>query len=107
MTTKTNSISTNIDTAPATTKSKGRGKAKAPPAAKSQPPAQPAPTSKIGTLVALLQRSEGATLEAMMTATGWQGHSVRGAISGSIKKKLGLTVTTEMQDDVRVWRIAA
>ena len=43
----------------------------------------------------------------MMAATDWQAHSVRGAMSGSIKKKLGLTVTTEKQGDIRVWRIAA
>ena len=111
MTTKTKSTSTRTDTESAAAKPKGRVKTKAPPAADNQTLEQPAsakePTSKIGTLVALLRRPEGATLEAMMTATGWQGHSVRGAISGSIKKKLGLTVTTEKQGDIRVWRIAA
>jgi hypothetical protein len=64
------------------------------------------PTSKIATLVALMRRSEGAEIEEMMTATGWQAHSVRGAISGSVKKRLGLEVTSVKEVDVRVYRIA-
>jgi hypothetical protein len=63
------------------------------------------PQGKIATLVALLRRDEGATVEAMMAATGWQAHSVRGALSGSVKKALGLTVVSEKVDGVRVYRI--
>ena len=65
-----------------------------------------APRGKIGALVALLQRPQGARLEEMQTATGWQAHSVRGAISGSIKKKLGLVVASEKSEAGRVYRIA-
>ena len=43
----------------------------------------------------------------MMAATGWQAHSVRGAISGAIKKKLGLDVRSEKTEGGRVYRIAA
>lgn len=64
------------------------------------------PKGKIGALVGLLQRPEGARLEEMQTATGWQAHSVRGAISGAIKKKLGLAVSSEKSDAGRVYRIA-
>ena len=64
------------------------------------------PKGKLGALVALLLRPEGATLEAMQAATGWQAHSVRGAIAGSIKKKLGFDVTSEKVDGGRVSRIA-
>ena len=64
------------------------------------------PTGKIATLVALMRRPEGAEIEAMMAATGWQAHSVRGAISGSVKKALGLEVTSVKEVDVRVYRIA-
>ena len=64
------------------------------------------PKGKLGTLVALLLRPEGATLETMQAATGWQAHSVRGAIAGSIKKKLGFDVTSEKADGGRVYRIA-
>jgi hypothetical protein len=45
--------------------------------------------SKQSVLVGLLQRREGATLAEMVEATGWQSHSVRGAISFAIKEKLG------------------
>ena len=62
-------------------------------------------TGKLGALVALLLRPEGASLEAMQAATGWQAHSVRGAIAGSIKKKLGFAVTSEKSEAGRVYRI--
>ena len=64
------------------------------------------PTGKIATLVALMRRPEGAEIEEMMVATGWQAHSVRGAISGSVKKMLGLEVISVKEVDVRVYRIA-
>lgn len=63
------------------------------------------PKGKLGALVALLQRPEGASLIAMQSATGWQAHSVRGAIAGSIKKKLGFSVAAEKVDGVRIYRI--
>ena len=75
------------------------------------PPAAPAPfrapKGKLGDLVGLLRQDGGATLETMMAATGWQAHSVRGAISGAVKKKLGLAVLSEKVGEVRVYRIAA
>jgi hypothetical protein len=64
-------------------------------------------TGKIAILVGLLRQPGGATLEAMMAATGWQAHSVRGAISGSIKKALGLAVVSEKIDGARTYRIEA
>jgi hypothetical protein len=67
--------------------------------------APPAPKGKIGALVTLLRAPDGATIEAMMAATGWQAHSVRGAMSGSVKKALGLNVVSEKTDGVRVYRI--
>ena len=48
-----------------------------------------------GVLVTLLRDEAGATVEAMSAATGWQAHSVRGAIAGALKKRLGFTVTSE------------
>jgi Protein of unknown function (DUF3489) len=54
------------------------------------------PTPRTGTkqalMIEMLQRPEGATVEQIAEATGWQKHTVRGAISGALKKKLGLTV---------------
>ena len=67
----------------------------------------PAPIkTKQATLIDLLSRSKGATLVELVNATGWQRHSVRGAISGTLKKKLGLAVTSQSTDDRgRVYRI--
>jgi hypothetical protein len=63
------------------------------------------PDSKLGKMIALLQRQDGATIAQMMKATGWQAHSVRGAMSGTIKKRLGLTITSDMQGADRAYRI--
>ncbi len=52
--------------------------------------------TKQALLIELLERPDGATIEQMSAKTGWQPHSVRGAISGALKKKLGLVVTSEM-----------
>jgi Protein of unknown function (DUF3489) len=54
------------------------------------------PTTRTGTkqarMIEMLKRPEGATVEQIAAATGWQHHTIRGAISGALKKKLGLTV---------------
>ena len=54
-----------------------------------------------------LRQSDGASLEDLVAATGWQAHSVRGFISATLKKKLGLNVISERLDGVRRYRIAA
>ena len=46
-------------------------------------------------LIEMLEASDGATIAQIVEATGWLPHTVRGAISGTLKKKLGLTVTSE------------
>ena len=74
--------------------------------AQTQSPQPAAKISKLDQIIALLRRPQGATIEAMMLATGWQAHSVRGAISGSLKKKLGFTVTSERTEAGRTYRIA-
>ncbi len=54
----------------------------------------------------MLSQPKGATIADLVAATGWQTHSVRGAISGALKKKLGLAVTSErVEDRGRVYRI--
>lgn len=70
-------------------------------------PTTKAKTGKVQVLVDLLRRPGGTTVEAMMAATGWQAHSVRGAMSGAVKKRLGLAITSEKIDGVRVYRIGA
>jgi hypothetical protein len=63
------------------------------------------PSGKLGKVVALLRRPKGATIADLTKATQWQAHSVRGAISGTIKKKLKLTVLSEKAGEVRTYRI--
>jgi hypothetical protein len=63
-----------------------------------QPETAATRTPRAGTkqalMIELLKRPEGATVEQIAAATGWQYHTIRGAISGALKKKLGLTVAT-------------
>jgi hypothetical protein len=53
------------------------------------------PNTKQAAMIELLRRPEGATVEQIAEVTGWQNHTVRGAIAGALKKKLGLVITTE------------
>lgn len=62
--------------------------------------------SKQAKLIAMLQRNEGATLEQMAKAFGWQPHTVRGVLSGVLKKKLGLKIVSTDGESGRVYRIA-
>ena len=61
-------------------------------------------TSKTDTVVALLQQPAGATIVEIMRATGWQRHSVRGALAGTIRKRLGQKVVSEVCDGERRYR---
>ena len=62
--------------------------------------------TKQAVLIELLTRAEGATLPQMTDATGWQAHTVRGAMAGALKKKLGLAITSEKQIGAdRIYRI--
>ena len=62
--------------------------------------------SKLDNLEALLNRKNGASIAEMMKATGWQRHSVRGAMAGALKKR-GLVITSHKADDVRRYRTQA
>lgn len=61
-------------------------------------------TSKIDRLVELLTRPGGATIAEMCDTTGWQPHSVRGALAGALRKK-GFAVSSEVTDGIRRYRI--
>jgi hypothetical protein len=63
------------------------------------------PKGKLGTVVALLGGRTGASIEELGQATGWQPHSVRGAISGALKKKYGLAILSENIDGTRRYRL--
>jgi hypothetical protein len=73
-------------------------------------PDQPSDTkrsSKQEAVIAMLQRPEGATVDEIASAMGWQRHTVRGLFSGTLKKKLGLTLASAQEERGRVYRIAA
>ena len=65
------------------------------------------PKTKLAQLEAMLRRPNGATIDQISKSLAWQAHSVRGAMSGALKKKQGLTITNEKTDDGhRLYRIA-
>jgi len=71
-------------------------------------PAKTRTNTKQAILIDHLQRKKGATLADLVKATGWQVHSVRGAISGTLKKKLGYAIVTKVAEGRgRVYRIVA
>jgi hypothetical protein len=76
------------------------------PAAKQPKPPQRA-ESKQSQLIAMLKRPDGATIAEVVETLAWQPHTVRGAIAGALKKKLGLKVESEKVDERgRVYRLA-
>src|SRR5436190_5089678 len=65
------------------------------------------PSSKQSRLIAMLQSPSGATIAAMMKATGWQQHSVRGFLAGVVRKRLKLKLGSKKVDGNRVYHIAS
>ena len=83
---------------------RARSKTRAKPAKRSKAAPAGKPTPRGGTkqaqMIELLKRPEGATVEQIAEVTGWQKHTIRGAISGALKKKLGFTVETTRTREV-------
>jgi Protein of unknown function (DUF3489) len=63
------------------------------------------PATKHARIIAMLRAPAGATIAAIMAATDWQQHSVRGFLAGVIRKKLGLNLVSDQTDKGRVYRI--
>jgi Protein of unknown function (DUF3489) len=63
------------------------------------------PDTKHARVIAMLRKSTGATIAAVMAATDWQQHSVRGFFAGIVRKKLGFNLVSQQTDKGRVYRI--
>ena len=98
--------------APAKWSRQRQSKAKAEPEPQQQPEQQQAsvevrPNSKAATVIDLLRRPGGATLAAIIAATQWQAHTVRGFVSGTLGKKMGLKVRSFQQEGERTYTLEA
>ena len=71
-----------------------------------EPRGDPQRPTKQEVVIAMLRQPEGATVDEVASVTGWQRHTVRGVFSGSLKKKLGLTLASATEERGRVYRIA-
>jgi hypothetical protein len=93
------------DPAPTDVEAEPKQRPKAPTTKESKAP-RTRDGSKQAQLIAMLRRSKGATINEIVEALGWQPHTVRGAIAGALKKKLGLQITSEKDEKRgRLYRI--
>ncbi len=89
--------------APANVEAEPKTRPKTP---KSTEPKEPRKDSKQAQLIAMLRRAKGASIDEVVKTLEWQPHTVRGAIAGALKKKLGLAVTSEKDEKRgRIYRI--
>src|SRR3954471_9728029 len=98
--TKSKSKASTRSAARTTSKSRPRSRS-----AHSSPKSSTRPDTKHARILAMLRTPAGATIAAILTATEWQQHSVRGFLAGVVRKKLGLNLVSESTDKGRVYRI--
>src|ERR1700687_5398694 len=92
----------------ASTRSAARTSSKSKPRSRSahlSPKTSTTPDTKNARILAMLRAPAATTIAAIMTATDWQQHSVRGFLAGVVRKKLGLNLVSEQTDKGRVYRI--
>ena len=110
---KTTNYATTTVRAPKTSKVSTSGKkstrgksAKSPANVAKETPSSHARTTKLEQCLELLTAPDGATIDELQAATGWQAHSVRGFLAGTVKKKLGLILDSKKAEgDVRRYRV--
>jgi hypothetical protein len=78
----------------------------APAAVIEPPPKSPRAASKLAAMIAALRGDDGATIADLQALTGWQEHSIRGALAGALKKKFALAIVSEKVERGRVYRVA-
>lgn len=84
----------------------GKGKkAGKPPTSSRNAPKASRPDTKSALILKLLGRTNGATVKELAAATNWQDHSIRGYLSGTLKKKMGLLVTGEVFKGIRHYKL--
>jgi Protein of unknown function (DUF3489) len=74
---------------------------------KAKTPSSPAKrnNTKLAVIITMLRRPKGATVDEIAKSIGWKQHSVRGIFAGALKKRLGLTLTSEKTESGRIYRI--
>ena len=82
----------------------GSAKAKS---SKAPSPRSAKTSSKHDTILKLLRQEKGTTLDALIKTSGWQKHSIRGFLAGTVRKKLKLPLISEKIDGVRIYRIGS
>jgi hypothetical protein len=103
--TRTNSKRKTLSSSRRVKKAKSRTSKKPPPVRASRALPKTRAVTKHSQVVAMLRDRAGTTVAAIMSATGWQQHSVRGFLAGIVRKKLGLNLVSEPGESGRIYRI--